>query len=230
MPISISLRTDNATSNQAQGRRTEANRLRGAQAYRGPETGEPLSAARLAAEAAFTATRLPQAPTQQARITVRRSKLPGGLAAVADSVEQVVAEVAPRDARVFTIGPAHLGKAAAVSATAMQANAARSAADETPAPEAARPRRLSRVPIDRRPGQVTQVVLVHTALDQPPQTAVRWQVLNDDLRMLTPLLNDIRCAQSLSFIDSSFERHWDRLGQQAQQISVHLGTHLKRVP
>ncbi len=161
----------------------------------------PISAARLAAEAAFGAPPFQPTPASQAQITVRRARY--GVVAqqpVADAV--AVAELTGKGPRVFRVEPAF-----AVATTAAVATAS------------AAPTRRRRSSPDKQPGQVVHVVHLQPARPEAPAPAAPLaDSLVAALARVAPVLESIQRAQSFHFIDDRFDPAWRRLSKQAEEL------------
>ena len=177
----------------------------------------PISAARLAAEAAFAAPALfqPTRPTT-AHVTVRRARL--GPLSVPAWAGEVLPSVEPQGKapRVFRLDAVH-----ATAPTPAAPAAAAAAANSTP-PAGIRRRR--RVATDKLPGQVLHVIHIPTRQPEPVPAvaAARPGMLSAELARVAPVLQAIQRAQSFVFIDDSFEQQWERLSLQADVLLVQL--------
>jgi hypothetical protein len=173
----------------------------------------PMSAARLAAEAAFAAPLFSAPPASApAQVTVRRARGPGLATAVADDVD--TSSAGPSDSSTAK-GPRVFRIDAAPSAVTL-------VADDLPTPTAwqgddavvSRPTsRLRRTATDKRPGPVLHVV--HTLPSRQVTSLQPLGALTTQLALLEPVLADIQHAQAFQFVDNSQASEWQRLGRVA---------------
>ena len=190
-----------------------------------PPPAASVSAARLAAEAAFAAPTFQPTAHTPALVTVRRARL-GMVARQADGDDARPTSGTPpsshpaSDDRSFADV---MGKAPRV----FRLETARSAST-APAAVATLPvvaKRQRRTAPDKRPGQVLHVVHMQPQPPQPPMAttaAARPLTLLAALARVAPVLDAIQHAQSFSLLDERFEQAWQRLLKQADQLLAQL--------
>lgn len=169
-----------------------------------------MSAARLAAEAAFAGPRDPAPPAHLAQVIVRRDRLadPAG-ERPADTGAGVAPDAAAKGPRVFLVegvrNPAPNDGPPAD--TAMTGAVPRS----------------RRIASDRRPGPVLHRVHATPLPQRPPEgSAAVLDVLRSRLADLGQLLLAVERAQSFQFVDQRFELEWQRLSRKAHGIRQEL--------
>jgi hypothetical protein len=213
--------THQAFANKTQRRQPQYGRPFGTEAHR-PEVA-PISAARLAAEAAFSSPQFSSIQNQQAQITVRRARiLTHAEAPVAEGRSGTEAAVR-KDPRVFRIA----------TTPTLQALPAEPAPDSERGPVAnvltiqRRPRKRN-FEANKRPGPVVVLVQQQPALQpkpQPPEQAVEAmdsQTLTTSLDRFTPIMAAIQKAQSFRFMDDGTAPQWQRLSQRADELLTQL--------
>ena len=192
----------------------------------------PMSAARLAAEAAFAGPRSPVSEPVRALVTVRRARLALPPQAAAAGAAEPAAPAA-KVQRVFRIdaprepppqGPLP-GPSAAEPVAAATPRAAEAAA---PAPPPAVVRRRRRADPDKRPGPVLHVVVDLPPPPAAPAAPLQAAQLMEALDALDPLLQDIARAQAWRFDGSAFQAEWQRLSQQLDALRAELHAHAQR--
>ena len=171
---------------------------------------ERKSAARLAAEAAFSTVAQPRPPAGQPRVVVRKAR---GLVPTPGPSEPLVAAAAPgesgdRGSRVFRVETARQPDAAP-PAEALAAAAGVDALAPT------RPRRR-RATADKQPGPVLQVF----------SATARYEPLRVALAGLEPVFASIRQAQSQPLTDDTHADAWQRLSQGAGEIGKQIAAAL----
>ncbi len=161
----------------------------------------PLSAARLEAEAAFAAPQLRLTPAIQAQVTVRRTRL---LVVPEKEVagDAPAAEPAAKSPRVFRVEAAHSAESALAG----------------PALQPPVTKRRRRAAVGKAPGEVFHVVRA-----QPAVPALAFLVA--ELASVAPVLDLIRRAQSLWFIDDRLAKDWQRLSKRADVLLAQLRGH-----
>ena len=189
-----------------------------------------MSAARMAAEAAFAAPQFSLGPNFKAQITVRRARVPASAQPAAAEPSPPTDEPIGKRPRVFKVEAArdhHTLQAEPAPGTPVNL------ADHR---QADTPKQRKRRPADhKRPGPV---VLVHSPppplpfqliqLIQPLQpskphkAAPRSEALLAGLEKITPTLAAIEQAQSYWFIDNRFDSHYQRLSKQADELLKQL--------
>lgn len=170
----------------------------------------PMSAARLAAEAAFAAPAQPEPPPQApAQVTLRRSRLAGGLDEAAGGGVASPSGMPPEAA-----GPRVFRVVAAPSAFAL-ALAPRALLDGSAAPPAV-PRKR-RVRAEQRPSPVV-VVQVATA----PAAPLQPEALRAELQRAGALLEVAARAQAFHIDPHAFDRDWQRLSRRADELLKEL--------
>ena len=185
-----------------------------------------MSAARLAAEAAFAAPPPPSASPEQVQVTVRRTRLTAPVAELA-AVDNTHPAVEPtrKAPRVFTLeaaqAPRQPDALLGVQPLPLPLPPAASIRSDSPAADAkARSRRIA---IDKRPGPV-----LHVLHSVPPQTRPaelappRLATLIDELARVGPVLESIAQAQSFRFMDDRFAKEWQQLSQRADDLLMKL--------
>jgi hypothetical protein len=186
----------------------------------------PMSAARLAAEAAFAPAPVHDAPPLllPAQVVVRRARgAPLTLAAAAAT------DSAGPSAASSTKGPRVFRVEAAASPIALADDHPRWPAttnghDGVAHMPTSRPRRTA---ADKRPGPVLHVVHALPARPEPAPQAQRLDELTVQLARLEPVLADIRRAQAFRLVDESCAREWQRLSGVADDIRRALGLMLR---
>ena len=185
-------------------------RVNGASPYNEAAPEVPMSAARLAAETAFSDSRPPPAE-QPPTITVRRSRGFGADIAGAETVFPADGTAAPPSAtkgpRIFRLGPT-ASQAADSTAEPGQVPAAGSRPPEVA--EAPTSRRRRRVADNQKPGPVVQLFKAaiapgegtHAALVADAVTREQVAALAEMLARVQPILEDIRRAQAFRLFDS----------------------------
>jgi len=196
-----------------------------------PDSGRsaaPMSAARLAAEAAFAGPRLALAPPPPAQVVVRRARL------AADAVEPVAKQPgdignspAPdpvgKGPRVFRIQAAQ--GMTAQDAAATNAHQARVQRSSMPAdgPAAGVGPRSRRIGSDKRPGPVLHKVHTLPVLQRPDEgSATELDRLRARLAAVGQLLSTIGAAPSFQAVDEHFALEWQRLSLKADDIQRDL--------
>lgn len=177
----------------------------------------PMSAARLAAETAFSVSRQPS-PQQLPTIIVRRSRGFGAeatnVAAPRDAEQAAMAAGANKGPRIFRLGPSAPPAADTGAAEAGPAFAAASQFTEAEAIPASRRKR--RVAADQRPGPVVQIfkALVedrsedrsagadNTPVQHHAVTRAQLATLAEMLAGVQSVLDDIRRARAFRVLDS----------------------------
>ncbi len=185
----------------------------------------PMSAARLAAEAAFgPAPLLAEAPQPiQAQVVVRRGRaaaLTPAAAAVDEAGVDPSAPFAAKGPRVFRVEAAAMPVAMLTEPVPSPVAANSSGSAAALAPKG----RLRRATADQRPGPVLHVV--HTLPPRPAASPPLLPVgaLAARLALVEPVLAEIRRAQALLFVDHSQAGEWQRLGRVADAIRLALRT------
>jgi len=172
----------------------------------------PMSAARLAAEAAFAAPAQPEPPPQApAQVTLRRSRLAGGLDEAAGG-----GAVAPTGMPPEAAGPRVFRVVAAPSAAA-PAVAPRALLDEAVATPAT-PRKR-RVRAEQRP---SPVVVVQVAPAPAPAAPLQPEALRAELQRAGALLEVAARAQAFHIDPHAFDRDWQRLSRRADELLKEL--------
>lgn len=180
----------------------------------------PISAARLAAEAAFTAPPSNPAPAVQTQVTVRKVRLaasasPTGMPAAGaqDSGEQ--ARKAPR---VFRLDASQAAPNLQMSAdqAAVQTSSAAVSIGMT--------RRSARKATDKRPGPVVHVIHALPVQRREIQKVAQptLEALIMKLACVEPVLQQIQHAQALVFIDERFSKEWQRCSRRADELHREL--------
>lgn len=179
----------------------------------------PMSAARLAAEAAFAASPFDPAPPSQAQVTVRKSRLAVGSLAVAmppataTATNNSPSALTSKGSRVFRVD-------ASGSAPSGPAPVARPAgptgADGPSIDVSARTRRIA---IDKRPGPVLHVIHALPARSREIQAVPpTLETLIAELARVESVLESIHRAQTFTVIDDRYADEWQRLSQRAEEI------------
>jgi hypothetical protein len=193
----------------------------------------PMSAARLAAEAAFAAPPLfsTPSPTQStsALVTVRRAR-GTALAPAADEETDTAGESGHASSpvkgpRVFRVdAPVLVATAADASRqpSTWQADEAVPISSSPIWPTAPRLRRSS---THKRPGPVLHVV--HALPPRQELPLLPLLALTAQLARVEPVLADIRFAQALRLMDNNQASEWQRLGRVADDIRQALQTMLR---
>jgi hypothetical protein len=180
-----------------------------------PAAAAPMSAARLAAEAAFAGAQvhtLPLAPTQ---ITTRRNRL--ALLAAPDAADEdsAAADGTEKRPRVFRVAAA-----APVPAPAPVPATAQAIGVGETTRHAARPRRLRS---DKRSGPILQVLSPLPA--RPPEPAPSrsdWHLLRLELDRVGQTLQAIQTLVSWRIVDDRLADEWQRMSRQADELLVQL--------
>lgn len=184
-----------------------------------PQDQAPPSAARLAAEAAFSEPTFSLVQNGQTQISVRRAR---GLER-AERPEEVsparVEQPAAKEPRVFRVDSAPVQDALPAE-TAPQKQPVQ-ITDTQPLPLKTRRRREH----EQRTGPVVLVVQ-KPATQAPPSpaasSALRFNKLIAELARVTPILTAIEKAQAFQFIDNHFESQYQRLSKQADRLLEQL--------
>lgn len=182
------------------------------------------STAWLAAQQAFSERQ--RAPADQPVVIVRKGRVVALSAAQAAEPQAATLAPAGKPARVFRIV-----SASAASNPAMQAEPSEPAWQGAAARGGDMPRK-KRVAIDRRPGPVLRIVHQLPAMDAGPgipdeaSTMPKYRVseLFEMLAGVDAILDDIRFARSLQFVDAGFESTWAQLSGVAQAIQAQIST------
>lgn len=205
-------RTQNAAANKS--RHAGAPSLGQLEHGLGSVDSAQISAARLAAEAAFEPPRPSVTQNGQAQITVRRVRL---LAVGQLEATPVVASAdtsGPKQPRVFRVEAARIGKAGQFMPTPQ------TKPDLGPDGQATSLKSRKRlVAAEQRPGPV---VLTRSAVaslpPQPEVAAPSSEALGVRLEQITPILAAIQRAQTVWFIDDRDEVQWRRLSVRADKL------------
>lgn len=220
--VQLGQRTQNATPGRT-GRHRKQHRMTLAAEGSGLQTA-PMSAARLAAEAAFTAPPFNPAPSIQAQITVRKARLVVGAAptGMPTAAASSCGEQASQAPRVFRVDASRVASQPQVSAILP---AVRTSSAVTPIGVT---KQSARRATDKRPGPVVHVINalpVHRReieVAQPTQAA-----LIVELARVGPVLEEIKRAQSLVFIDEHCSKEWQRLSGRADELRRELQAQLR---
>jgi hypothetical protein len=192
----------------------------------------PMSAARMAAEAAFSGPLFVAEPAllPPAHVTVRKARsaaLVSADAAVAIRADDAAlsSTATTKGPRVFRVdaGPAPVGLGAdmpwphpaAIAATTAITRAKTDSHDGAVRPAKVQVRRAA---ADKRPGPVLHLVhKLPTRHDAPPQPLPVNELVRQ-LARVEPVLADIRRAQAFRFLDQSLAAEWQRLSRVADGI------------
>ena len=223
-PVHFQQRTQNSSANRTFGKRAQP--LAAFNPDREPAATRidirPTSAARLAAEAAFTAPHFHPLPTSQAQITVRRTRV-GALVMQppADGSTPVTGSDAnsqrAKRPRVFRVDPQH--PAAAAASVPPQRPQETPPADRSATASKTRKRRVT---ADKQPGPISHVVHTLPIQAKPTPFEPQLHTLIPKLASVMPILESIERTQSFWFIDDRFAKEWHRLWQQAEEIRQEL--------
>lgn len=165
------------------------------------------SAARLAAEAAFAGPTFSVIRNGQTQVTVRRARNLARLERPAQVSPPAAEHPVAKGPRVFRIDSAR------VHTSAPTEPAPQHQPGQTTDTQALPPKTRRRRAPEQRPGPVVRVV---------PAPAPKSRTLVASLAQVTPILTAIEKAQSLQFIDRSFESHYQRLSRQADVLLKQL--------
>lgn len=186
-----------------------------------PSTSEsPMSAARLAAEAAFAPPQARSAPSNEPLVIVKRARV------LAQAGPSLVAQ---------TAGPARQAEAIEDRDKPPRVFRVHKPSDPTECPPAdpGQPaRRRRRKPPEQRPGAVVLRV-VQTPADAPSTRAAdpqgadrpdRWPryATIEALAAVGPVLDAIARAQAFQFIDERYALEWERLSRKAERLREDL--------
>jgi hypothetical protein len=213
----------------------------------------PMSAARLAAEAAFGPAPFAtaQPPSLLAQVTVRRARgtpmapvaAPAAMAEDGANVFNSASNSATNSATNPATNPAT--DSAADSAITKSPRVFR--IEAAPAPDTLAPdslvlqaasnghdgaahQRLSgprRAASDKRPGPVLHVVHALPPRHEPPAQPLRLDALSILLARVDPVLTEIKRAQAFQFVDDSLGGEWQRLARVADGIRLTLNMMLR---
>lgn len=176
------------------------------------------SAARLAAEAAFAGPTFSVIRNGQTQVTVRRARNLARLERPAQVSPPAAEHPVAKGPRVFRIDSAR------VHTSAPTEPAPQHQPGQTTDTQALPPKTRRRRAPEQRPGPVVRVVPA-PAIPRPTPAiapAPKSRTLVASLAQVTPILTAIERAQSLQFIDSSFESHYQRLSRQADVLLKQL--------
>ncbi len=221
-PLQHGQRTQNSTTSKALGHRAQA--LLAYKADANELAVEVKSAARLAAEAAFSAPQLGPLPAPSAQVTVRRTRsarLDGE--PTPRAINGPTLELTAKAARVFRVEAAASSQAVEAGLAALSPTTKGSthgASLPAQAPAIPHPRRIAN---DKRPGPVLHVI--HASPDrkrdvQAPQA--RLDFLTSELARVTPVLETIAQAQAFNLVDERFAREWLRLSRKVDKLHAQI--------
>jgi hypothetical protein len=184
----------------------------------------PMSAARLAAEAAFAAPAQPAPPpVAPAQVTLRRSRLGAGPDEAAGAPRQAsgaapAAEAGPRVFRVVAALPV-LPAAPVPLSPGLEAESAPVAVPRT-----------RRVRAERRPSAVVVVKAAEPPARQAAATSelppLQPEALRAELQRAGALLEMAAQAQSFRIDSTAFDSDWERLSRRAEQLLKELRAQL----
>ncbi len=191
-----------------------------------------MSAARLAAEAAFAAPLPLSASPERVQVTVRRARLAAPVAepAAVDDTRPAI-EPTRKAPRVFTLEAAQAPRQpdtplGVQSLPLPPASPAASIRSDAPATGARA--RIRRIAVDKRPGPVLHVLQsVPRQTRQAETTPPRLATLIDELARVGPVLESIAQAQSFRFIDDRFAMEWQQISQRADDLQMKLNALLR---
>jgi hypothetical protein len=188
----------------------------------------PKSAARLAAEAAFVPAQFHTPQPTQAQVVVKRTRTAAPVEPAQAKFENpLVTQATGQGPRVFRVQAAatHLPSQ---SPPAVDPNPRLSASlphgNHSTAQPATRSRRTA---LDKKPGLVLHVVHSIPQRPDPENEQPQWRVWAAELGRIGTVLDDIKRAQSLTFIDDSFATEWRRLSRVANALRLEMKTQLR---
>lgn len=185
-----------------------------------------MSDARLAAEAAFAAPALNRGATIQARVTVRKTRLPACAVEPARAQPGPSAEPAPNHPRVFRVEGAPKASAVGQHETAQRPPEGRPTGVATPGPAKLRHSRPQHIATAKQPGPVTHVVLAAPALHEKSRVQPTPATLLAELSSIGQILDAARRAQSLEIMDRRAGARRQRLLRVAENIRRDIKAHL----
>ena len=182
-----------------------------------------MSAARLAAEAAFAAPRLDPSPPLQASVTVRRARPSRGAVETVTAPPSGVAEgpLDSRSPRVFRVEASMLRSPTEPEGMDPPQLALLAPPADRISPVATPVKRRRRIGVDKRPGPVLHLVHAVPAAQAARSDAADAPVFDQLLAQLArvgELLQEIEQAQSFQFVSERFAPDWLQLSQTADAI------------
>jgi hypothetical protein len=186
---------------------------------------ESMSAARLAAEAAFAAPQYQPPPTAQAQITVRRMRPRDLPSVVAASDSTAAAESQTKGPRVFRLTAAKPSPLVGVQpnpSTSKQASVVDRDGDKL-RPHS-RPRRQAAY---KKPGPVLHVVHTLPARPEPQDKVPHFDSLAAQVQHIGVLLETAKRASKFRIVETSSTQEWQRLAKIASDIRREIKTQLR---
>jgi hypothetical protein len=176
------------------------------------------SAARLAAEAAFTEPQVQKLLLQPTQVIVRRSRSasPGIKSIPGDTVAGDI-EPAVKSARVFRVASSPLSQ---ISEAAC-ADRASMLVGDAPVQAHGSPRSRRRAD-DRRPGPVLHVVHALPGRPAAEPAGPRLDYLIEELAKVGPILESIQYAQAFEIRDIGSAAAWEQMSKTAERLRADL--------